>query len=621
MPPRTKAVFAFIIALLLAAPVASADPSGKSTLEETIAPGTGAFAPLTSGPGEKYSVRRAAGAKANAKRAARRRSLAFFGQITDPQIVDEESPARVDFVDPAGGALKSSHRPHEAFGLHTFAAVIRNMNLNRVSRVAAGGKKAKMSFAVTTGDLADNQQLNETRWFKAILEGGQVDPSSGKAISATNPCNGATAEEIARMNDDAARRLYTGVQDYDDYPDAPQDRYAGFWDPDVPSPSPYVQSPYRDFPRLPGVLDRAQQPFTSIGLDVPWLIARGNHDGLIQGNAPASTELFRSIATGCLKVFPSAAIDPNEFKGKDESFVFETIAKPEYIAKLLAGGRKVAPDPDRKIINKVDYKRQVGTSSGFNRVSKAENKASKGTASYYATVKNGIKFISLDTVSEGGSQYGNLDDPQYKWLEKELKASQKKRQLVIPFGHHPIDSMKSTRTDEQAGTCETPDEPGCDADPRKSTPLHLGKSGSRTVRDLFLKYPVVIAYVSGHIHKNKVVLYKKGSKSFWDIATASHIDWPQQSRTIQVMDNRDGTLSIFGTVLNSDAPIAVPTGTPSAFAPIDLASWSRTLSFNDPQRAGTAGSDETESGAGSKQDRNVELVIRNPALKVSRSVN
>ena len=30
-------------------------------------------------------------------------------------------------------------------------------------------------------------------------------------------------------------------------------------------------------------------------------------------------------------------------------------------------------------------------------------------------------MVSLDTVAEGGGQSGNLDDPQYKWLERTLR--------------------------------------------------------------------------------------------------------------------------------------------------------------------------------------------------------
>ena len=69
----------------------------------------------------------------------------------------------------------------------------------------------------------------------------------------------------------------------------------------------------------------------------------------------------------------------------------------------------------------------------------------------------------------------------------------------------------------------------------------------------------MISYVSGHTHANRVDFFK-GSKGrgFWEINTASHIDWPEQSRTIEVMDNKDGTLSLFGTLLDSAAPAAAP---------------------------------------------------------------
>src|SRR5688572_9810770 len=157
---------------LLAAPVALADPAGKSTTEETIRPdGSGPFTGLRTRGGEDHAVRRPPGVRADSDRASSRRSLVFFGQLTDPQIADEMSPARVDFVDPAGGASSSSWRPQEALGLQVFDQTVRNMNDNRTSEQRAGGKRAKLGFAITTGDLADNQQLNETRWFKAVLDG------------------------------------------------------------------------------------------------------------------------------------------------------------------------------------------------------------------------------------------------------------------------------------------------------------------------------------------------------------------------------------------------------------------------------------------------------------------
>ncbi|HEX8101445.1 MAG TPA: hypothetical protein VF533_02440 [Solirubrobacteraceae bacterium] len=615
MSARRLARFAAVLPLVLA-PTALADPAGRDTTREVIAPGGGTgYVPLHRAGGEDRVVRRAPGAQARRGRAGRRRSLLFFAQVTDPQIVDEMSPARVDFADPAGGEIKSSWRPHEALSTQTFDSVVRNVNANRRSTVRQrGGRRALLALAVTTGDLADNQQLNETRWFRQILTGGKVDPFSGKPVSGSNPCGGASAEEVARLDDDVANRRYTGVADYDDYRAAPADRFEGFWDPDEAPPT--GRGPYAAFPRYPGLNERAQRPFRAEGLDVPWFISRGNHDGLVQGNAPASEDLFRSIAVGCLKVFPNASFDPKRFEGASDDALFASFGDPQFIATLLAGAGKTPPDPDRRIVSKAEYKKLIGNRhrNGFGYVDRRENRRSKGTASYYAfSPDRGLRFISLDTVAEGGGQSGNLDDPQYRWLKGELERARRRGELVIAFGHHTLATMSNQRTDEQAGECDPADEPGCDRDPRRSTPLHRGTEGAKTVRDLLLRSRNVIAYVAGHTHANRVDLFKKGKRAFWEINTASHIDWPQQSRLIEVMDNRDGTLSLFGTVLDAAAPIVPPPpGPAAAFSEADLASLARVLSFNDPQREGLEGSSGEAEKRGRKQDRNVELLLRDP---------
>ena len=343
---------AAVLALLALAPASFADPTGKSTLDETVAPGTGTgFVPLDRGRRASRTSCAAAGARRRAASAAsRRRSLAFFAQLTDPQIADEMSPARVDFVDPAGGALKSAHRPQEALGPQTFDAIVRNVNANRRSPVKDGkGKRAALGFAITTGDLADNQQLNETRWFRTVLDGGRVDPFSGKPVSAANPCAGAAADVVARLDADVAARRYTGVQDYDDWRGARADLYGGYWDPDEAAPTGGL---YAAFPRYPGPDGpRAGAVRRRRASKVPWYVSRGNHDGLVQGNAAASTDLFRAIAVGCLKVFPTPQVDPAQFAGADESALFRRFSDPAFIASLLAGGRQrpARPGPPDRV--------------------------------------------------------------------------------------------------------------------------------------------------------------------------------------------------------------------------------------------------------------------------------
>ena len=611
MPHRLLLVAALLALALV--PAADAD----TTLRHTIAPAGGSgYQPLKSVKGEKYVVRRGAGAKARKARAHHRRSLALFAQLTDPQIADEMSPARVDFADPAGGEIKSSWRPQEALGLQVFDSVVRAVNANRRSPVKQGsGKRARLGFALTTGDLADNQQLNETKWFRTVLDGGQVDPFSGRRISDFGECSGATIGEIAAINADVAARRYTGVADYDDYASAPDDRKAGFWDPDAAPPGNAGQ--YAAFPRYPGLLERAQAPFRAVGLKVPWYISRGNHDGLIQGNAPASTDLFRAIAVGCLKVFPSASFDPSIYAGKSADELFAAFNDPTFIAQLLASGRRVAPDPERRIISKGEYRNLMTgkRKHGFSYTPKQQLSASAGSASYYAwSPKRGLRFISLDTVAEGGGQSGNLDNAQYKWLKGELGKARKRDQLVVAFGHHTMETMSNARADEDAGACQPADEPGCDRDPRKSTPIHRGTAGKKSVSALLKAYPNVISYVAGHTHANRVRFFRgRHGHGFWQINTASHIDWPEQARLIEIMDNRDGTLSLFGTLLNSAAPVAAPApGPASAFTGAQLASLARTLAFNDPQDSGVEGSAGGGSKAGSRKDRNVELVIRDP---------
>lgn len=178
-----------------------------------------------------------------------------------------------------------------------------------------------------------------------------------------------------------------------------------------------------------------------------------------------------------------------------------------------------------------------------------------------------------------------------RWLAREPDGAQARGELVVVFGHHPIRNLNADVADELAPQCPVDDlhghdaNPGCDRDPRESQPLHFGPD----LEALLLEHPHVIAYVAGHTHENEVTPFAApGGGGFWGIGTASEIDWPVQSRLIGVMGNRNGTLSIFGTVVDRSGSIATPpAGTPaSLMTPATLASIGREMSFNDPQSGG-----------------------------------
>jgi len=121
--------------------------------------------------------------------------------------------------------------------------------------------------------------------------------------------------------------------------------------------------------------------------------------------------------------------------------------------------------------------------------------------------------------------------------------------------------------------------PGCDRDPRISTPIHLGDETIRLVH----RYPHVVAWVAGHSHENQITPLRRTGGGYWEIKSPAVADWSTHHRLLDLMDNRDGTLSLFGTLLDFASPISHPrSGNASAFGARMLASMARTLTYNDP---------------------------------------
>ena len=61
---------------------------------------------------------------------------------------------------------------------------------------------------------------------------------------------------------------------------------------------------------------------------------------------------------------------------------------------------------------------------------------------------------------------------------------------------------------------------------------------------MLLEYPNCVAWMNGHTHINTIIPHAEtGGGGFWEITTASCIDFPQQQQLIELVDNRDGTMS------------------------------------------------------------------------------
>ena len=293
-----------------------------TTLDQTLLrgpAGTGGFVQLVSGAGEPHLTRSDLGIAAKPAAKPGASPLLTFSHLTDMHVVDAQSPARVEFLDRyddaiPDGPLIAAYRPHEFLTAHvadTMAATVRSLGPGPVS-------KQPPAFAISTGDAVDNCQENELRWMIDLLDGGGTVRADSGDLSKWE----GVADSDPRYYD--VHYWHPGrAAGRQDRPTSPMTKYG--------------------FPRVPGLLDAVRQPFTATGLGIAWYAAYGNHDGLIQGNAPL--ERRRSPRS------PPAT--------RKSSACRASISALGFAANLLAGkplpeglpARRVTADPKRKVVS------------------------------------------------------------------------------------------------------------------------------------------------------------------------------------------------------------------------------------------------------------------------------
>jgi hypothetical protein len=210
------------------------------------------------------------------------------------------------------------------------------------------------------------------------------------------------------------------------------------------------------------------------------------------------------------------------------------------------------------------------------------SKEHPNAAYYYRDFPNNIRFIAMDTVNGYGGWQGCIDRQQFNWLRDLLENSKEK--YVILSSHHPLEKLFNPYVPE--GVAEP--------------------AVRRELSELLFNYENIILWVAGHNHQNYInqITRPDGSHAFWHIRTASHIDWPQQSRVIEIA--REGNEILIGTTIVDHAGPLEFSGSPAELAdPIALAGFSRQLSANDWQRQ--EGLLDISLAEGRPEDQNVWL--------------
>ena len=133
------------------------------------------------------------------------------------------------------------------------------------------------------------------------------------------------------------------------------------------------------------------------------------------------------------------------------------------------------------------------------------------------------------------------------------------------------------------------------------------------VKSLLAENPNVILWFAGHVHDHKITKHKDdaGLPLFWEIRTGSHIDWPQQSRIIEVVKTSNNKIAIGTVVFDHAGPVEFHGLTDELEDPIALAGLSRLLAANDWQRQ-NPGPFNLEVAAGEAKDRNIWLWANDP---------
>lgn len=270
-------------------------------------------------------------------------------------------------------------------------------------------------------------------------------------------------------------------------------------------PDPFYYRPEVDAPRHPRLLRDAVMPFHSAGIGTPWLPVLGDHDVLVQGEL-VPTDLTRMLALGdrALWTLPRDLTIPPGVK-------LQATGSPDgpplpgsiddFLRQLLESGTVTVPADGRRAELSVE---EVITSlrAATGGVGAADR------LDYVHDLGERLRFVVLDLASRIGGSGGQVVDGQAEFVRSAI--DQAGNRFVVFVSHQTL---------------------------RQSV-------GGDAIQAVLDSSPSVVLTLAGHTHQNRINPRRTAHGGYWNIETASLIDYPQQSRALRFHETDDGGIAI-----------------------------------------------------------------------------
>ena len=277
----------------------------------------------------------------------------------------------------------------------------------------------------------------------------------------------------------------------------------------------------------PGADNDPHDAFMAEGLGtIPWYTLYGNHDGLIQGNLPFDSGHAYSLVTGD----PTRSSVTTLQLTKTNPPLCHAISSADAPTppRCVPTARKdlttgsLTPDPNRRHLDRkqwLDLHMKAGglpLGHGFDAMS-----AITGRGDYVVDPIPGVplRLIGLDTCAAVGAEGSYSQQQIDSFLVPALTQAEADGVVVVVGSHHPTSGILL--------------------------------SGGAVVAALNA-CPNVVLHLVGHGHKNQITVHKGATVGlgYWEVQTCSLVDWPQQGRAIELVDNRDGSGELWLTMVD-----------------------------------------------------------------------